>query len=176
MFQSCIQRKDKKSSNAEPKGILFIDMQCFNIPALTPKEISFTYDGINIYNYLILPKENYQLLCRKTQHTIRWLENNYHGISYNSGYIKYDNIHEIFELHDADLVIVKGSQKIDFLQTYYKNIINVEFQINCPKFEKQLNRTCFYHNKLNVPYVMCSKTNVKSLYNYVQENKHIFKF
>jgi hypothetical protein len=156
------------------KDVLYIDMQCFNVPSFTPKEISFTYDGISIYNYLILPKVQYSGLNRKLQHTIRWLENNHHGISYNSGYVKYNNLSDIFALHTANLVVVKGAQKLNFLKDYYVNIINLEFIVNCPKFEKQLNSTCFYHNKLKVPYVMCSKHNVKILYNYVQENKHIF--
>lgn len=177
MFQNCIKKSHNLSTTpnaTKSNAVLYIDMQCFNIPAFTPKELSFSYDGQAIYNYLILPKELYTCLDRKTQHTIRWLENNHHGISYNSGYVKYTDLPHIFAQHSASLVIVKGAQKMDFLKTYYDNIINIEFMANCPKFEKQLNSSCFYHNKLKIRYIMCSKHNVKLLHDYVQNNKHIF--
>lgn len=80
----------------------------------------------------------------------RWLESNYHGMLWSSGYIPYDKVTEIVTkiLQNARVVFVKGIEKKKIFQGMAPTLYNLE-DIDCPSFHNlctnQMNHSCNIH-------------------------------
>lgn len=146
--------------------VLIIDMQGFCTPEFTPKEVALTYGG-EIKHLLFKSPKPFLTLSRRCQKQAVWLERMHHGLPYNSGHSNLSDIEKIFRIYDADVVYVKGSQKAEYLNNFYDNVINLEEDHDCPNFAKT--RECCNLHVLNDKNAVCSLTNVQILYQYVRD-------
>jgi hypothetical protein len=115
---------------------------------------------------LFKPAVEFGKLSSKQQRSVLWLEKNHHGIKYSNGNYELHEISNIMQKHPADVVIVKGEQKREYLKNYYRNIFNAEKASDCVKFQKQWIFGCSNHS---LTYAFCSKENVVDLYKCTKE-------
>jgi hypothetical protein len=156
------------SLTSNQENILFVDIQGFQTPEFTPKEMAFTYDGENIYTFIFKPNRPLTDLSKKSRQTKRWVESYYHGIPYNDGQHKLENLSTILSHFPADLVIAHGEEKKHVLEKFYSNVMNINDQYDLI-FKKTLVTDCDNHKKL--AYCACAKVNVKHLFNFYKEIK-----
>ena len=142
------------------------DIQGFMVDGIfRPKELAFTFDGENILHYLFKSPKPFSKLCEEEKKQVRWLERNHHRISYNSGRLSLEEVSEVVQpIFSVSKVFVKGSQKKKYLDDLLLGceIINLEFDYNCPNLDRTLN-DCVYHRN---NYCICAKENCKILYEY----------
>ncbi|KAJ8969747.1 hypothetical protein NQ317_009581 [Molorchus minor] len=107
---------DKSLSNMK---LVVVDMQGFNLSDFYPKEISFV-NGQQNTHYLLKPPVPYRTLSCDVKKQVKYLESNFHGLKYSSGYVSDDDLNEILRNHllnsNVDFVYVKGHQKKEFLE------------------------------------------------------------
>lgn len=154
---------------------LIIDIQGFNTPDFSPKEMSIMDSSGKITDFLFKSSIPFNSLSWRSRRGIRWLENNHINIKYSSsGHVNPKDIDDI--LYKASLtnntIYVKGHQKCDFLNKYLYNvveIVNLERSNDVPKLEKT-NSVCLFHNMRKNRKCVCTHNNVKILYDYVCRN------
>lgn len=152
---------------------LVLDIQGFFVNnTFEAKEISLTFDGTNVYTFLVKPNFRFNQVSDADRRTIKWLEANFHCLNYSSGFISshdLSNILTLFIKHSGTSVVyVKGAAKKDFIAKYLNEeqicIINLEAEGNsCVKMVKSYHG-CAYHANA---YAYCSTFNVKMLFQYV---------
>lgn len=93
--------------------VAVVDFQGFTINGnFQPKEMCVN-NGHQIAHYIVKPEVKFSSLSVQDHKLIRWLENNFHGIKYNSGSVELRDVCDILSrlLSDMDIVYVKGHQK-----------------------------------------------------------------
>lgn len=95
-----------------------IDIQGFSLGSeFMVKELGIC-DGEIIKHFHFKPKCLFRELDVKCKREARWVENNHHGIPFNSGTSDYKDLNEILlrETEKADTIFCKGHQKFNFLK------------------------------------------------------------
>lgn len=97
--------------------VFTIDIQGFNTPEFTPKELAI-YDGEIVKHYHFKSKCLLSELSENCKKQVRWLETNHHGIPFNSGTSDLKDFNEIVirETEKANVIFCKGYQKINFFK------------------------------------------------------------
>lgn len=148
---------------------IFVDLQGFKHKKneFVVKEISILKNDNQIFHYIVKPPYEWIYLPQKYKKQAIWLENNYHGFSWNDGFLTLaelkERIQPILLENEKQIVCVKGAEKIAWLKqildNHYLNCINLENEgcdINLSKFEKQyMDKPHCKHHKLR-----CSFQNV----------------
>lgn len=118
------------------------------------------YDGVRICHYIFKAPFPWDLLPPPLQVQAKWLTDNYHAISWDSGFTPLHKFGSIIkDIADvADRIYVKGREKAVYLRNFTcKPIIELEEQ---PRLTPSP-ATCFYHTK---DICMCAMSNVFYLY------------
>lgn len=164
--------------------VLAVDMQGFSLETgFHPKEITIT-NGKQTNHYLLKPFKAYQSLSLKEKKQVCFEENNIHGLRYSSGYVDPDLLPDIVSNHllDADIVYVKGHQKIKYLNEIFASlrpadtptVINIETCADfgwrdVPVFERRIPQ-CINHSSNNGRReYLCSLTNASVLIDWVNK-------
>lgn len=141
---------------------IIIDIQGFKATDKTfiPKELA-AYDGYKTAHYIFKPPYQFNCLPIQLQKQAKWLMNNHHCISWETGFTQ---VHQFPKIIDSlttamDMVYVKGKEKAEFIRQFTKNPV-LEFEEN-PSL-KPMDAKCFNHSKLNC---ICALSNVYHLYN-----------
>ncbi|OXU28892.1 hypothetical protein TSAR_016624 [Trichomalopsis sarcophagae] len=102
---------------------------------------------------LFKPPYDWSLLPSKSKSENLYLQHYFHGLNWSDGIISYDKIdavvQKIKELAEGNsiIILVKGKQKIKWLQPYFKEIKNLE-DAGCPFLRSDRFRrliVCKYH-------------------------------
>ena len=102
-----------------------------------------------------------------------WLERNYHGLSWSSGELPYEELENVLcsSLHDASIVYVKGLEKKQWLEQYNLNAYDMS-DMRCPSLQRLkfdvLEQLCLHHKfayKAN-----CAHRNVLLLRKFYHDN------
>lgn len=148
---------------------LIIDIQGFNIPQFTPKELCYMDSNRSKFGHFLFKPAvvSFQQLSSFEKKQIRWLQNNYSHIEYSSGNVAYEDMDIILKniCHSYNKIYVKGHQKYDFVKKFTNNVINLERYDGVPNFEKTIT-PCSYHKNNGQP-SMCAKNNVELMYEYL---------
>lgn len=148
-------------------NIYAVDIQGFVIKdAFIPKELTFQKCGEDdFFTYLFKPIIPFLYLTNAEKKQVRWLEKYHHCIQYSTGDMCIDRIRNILAPLNFKRIYVKGREKKKFLEKYLSNctICELESDINCPKFIRQVNN-CRNHK---YEYNICSENNVKCLIKYL---------
>lgn len=148
------------------RSFLVIDIQGFNAPSFTPKEMSIS-DGVKSIHMLFKPAVPFRSLLPCNQRQIIWLENNYLHLKYSWGLVDLKDIKSILCSISSSysVIYVKGHQKVRFLNSILDiEVMNLEDVDNVPNLVKT-DKACFYHKKDCTS--MCTEHNVKILLDYV---------
>ena len=105
------------------KNIYICDIQGFH----RVTEDTFIFKEISFLNlrktalptvYLFKSPLRWDDLTREEKCTFQWLEKYYHGISWFSGDIPYNNLHRILQIctYGVKKIYVKGEQKVQWLR------------------------------------------------------------
>lgn len=136
---------------------LIVDVQGFCIPDFVVKELAIlSRDGKNFCHFIFKPPIPYNLLDRKAKSNVCWLQYNHHGMSWEDGFVKYEELGHIKDLfNSASLIYVKGNEKKKFVEKFYQgNVVNLEEKPSMKKFNHE--KRCFAH----APPFVCSIHNV----------------
>lgn len=94
--------------------------------------------GNNISPKVLLFKPPYvrNTLCKKSLKMSYWLENNYHGISWEDGHVDFEQMQSVIEdmCEPFHSVYTKGLEKVKFLETFHGNVVDLDI-IRAPKYE-----------------------------------------
>lgn len=152
---------------------LAIDIQGFDIPEFTAKEITYIrgYGAKNFGHYHLMPSKPFAMLDMRSKKTVRYLENNHHGLRYSSGNIPYEEVYGLIRhlAVEVDIIYVKGCQKKLFIESIIE-ADELDVQIvdvgNCDmvKFSKILPHQCNHHF---LKTCVCSLNNCMLLYNWI---------
>nr|WP_253308885.1 hypothetical protein [Rickettsia endosymbiont of Ceutorhynchus assimilis] len=136
------------------------------------KELAI-YDGKQVNSWIFKPKILYRDLTYAQEKEVNYVFHNLHGISYNAGYVSYNQLNQLLmdNLKGIETVYVKGHIKKDFLIKVYTEmnvdppiIVNLEYLGGVvPK----LNPSFTYCKNHRINFCSCSVKNVYALYNYV---------
>lgn len=147
-----------------------VDLQAFQFQdgSVMAKELCI-FDGKETLNLLLLPTVKYENLSQVDKRTANWLTNNHHGLQFDGGFIRAEDVPEVLSvfLKDIDRIYVKGEIKYNYLINNLRGrqyVINLENNENVPKLLP--NMPCKFHLNLNKN-VMCALNNVRVLYNYL---------
>jgi len=155
--------------------ILAVDMQGFYVNSqFYVKELAISSGvGGQQNHYLFEAPTPYNSLSSADKKTVNHVTSNVHGLRYSTGYVSYDKINEIIKSHicNADIVYVRGHQKLDFLEskfwemnlTHFPLVRNVDND-DSVKFEKDL-PMCMNH--LPDKKFMCSLRNCDVLHKWL---------
>lgn len=83
-----------------------------------------------------------------------WLEQNYHGLAWNSGIVPYEEVHDILSniLRDAAKVYVKGFEKKRWLEKILPGVHNLD-DLDCPPLRELMANVyipCTNHHRQRV--------------------------
>lgn len=114
----------------------FVDVQGFvyNKNTFSIKEICILTKNIKLHEF-IKPPLSFDKLIPHDQKQVEWLEENYHGLNWDSGYITLQELKEtISPIIKGKILLVKGCEKAKWVREIFcdQNIdcINME-DINC---------------------------------------------
>ena len=119
-----------------------VDMQGFqgHNDQFILKEIAATDLFIDNYcvSHIFLPPFEFNELSAKHKSTYAWLYRNFHGLSWDTGYMPYDQVDDVIKsmLSEANVIYVKGAEKKKFLDNILKvsiDVINLSENNKCPK-------------------------------------------
>lgn len=158
-----------------------VDMQGFKLEnnEFVLKELAVVsvnnMDSIPI-SIIFQPPCPWYCISKKYKSVNRWLEKNFHGISWNAGDVSYVYVNEILKskFKEATTIYVKGYEKRKWLKNFiYKNItkiINMD-DLNCPSIEKLKEQefACLY-NTVEKKTFTCALQNVINLKNWLYKN------
>lgn len=154
--------------------VLCVDIQGFNISnVFIPKELSF-YDGERLSTYLFKPPFPRKFLKSEELKTVVYLEDQYHGLLWESGYVDLNDIPKILDtiiasyIFDNIKILVKGDMKTNFLRefnVFNSCIVNIPNKDNL-KLSTFMNKTECYNHDSDSSVWHCSQNNVKVLYNF----------
>lgn len=105
--------------------------------------------------YLFEPPHRWSYLPAKYQSENLWLEKNYHGLTWNSGNVPYEEVHEVLIniLRDASKVHVKGYEKKRWLEKILPDVYNLD-DLTCPSLRQLTANTtisCTNHQRARNP-------------------------
>ncbi|KAJ8981580.1 hypothetical protein NQ317_002608 [Molorchus minor] len=97
--------------------LVVVDMQGFNLSDFYPKEISFV-NGQQNTHYLLKPPVPYRTLSGDVKEQVKYLESNFHGLKYSSGYVSGDDLNEILRNHllNSNVDFVELKESIEFYE------------------------------------------------------------
>lgn len=149
------------------KKFVIIDFQWyrFNGNGVVPKELAICDSDYRVGHFVFRPFTSFGCLAIKDREVARYLFNNYHGIMWNDGFMpltSFDDIVISF-CYDADVVYVKGYEKVQFL----KSIISNKQIVDVKEAGKIMpgKPSCIFHR---LDYCVCALTNVYKLYDYIE--------
>ena len=99
---------------------VYVDLQFFNLEdQFVVKEFAALTSNMKLTHYVFKPPVNFACLTQKDKRQVKWVERNYHKISWNGGYVPYKYAGEIIKkgLRNFENVFVKGVQKVNYLQS-----------------------------------------------------------
>lgn len=149
--------------------MIVLDAQGFTInKRFIIKELA-AYDGKKTAHFLFKPPFSLDFLDTDELKQVHWLENNYHGLSWSSGFIHLEELSKILRnlTRQEDKVYVKGNMKVNFFRKYLGDKV-LEFPAEeQPSLEKFLPKPdCYGHN---LTFAHCGLSNVLLLYKYLEE-------
>lgn len=143
------------------------------------KEIAVLYitDG-SVTSFLVQPPFPWTHLPARCKSENSWLTRNLHGLSWDSGTIRYSDFHPVLRsiLTTAVRIYVKGLEKMRWLQEEYPDLSFVNFEdLECPNLLnlKTLSEvpTCCDHSYIsNLTTPNCAIQNVRLLYSWYCEH------
>lgn len=158
--------------------VLIADVQGFHTPGgFTAKEIAF-FDGTRIAHYLFAPPCPFKYLTGPQKRAALWLQNNYHGISWNFGHVPQERLSSIIEeiTQGHKTIMVKGIEKVRFFYSFLnsdQDVINIEDIAPCiPSIHLIKDKPHCMNHKLSDCH--CALSNVKVLYDWLRRNNLIF--
>lgn len=120
------------------------------------KELGYMFTNSIVPEYFLFkpPYDEAELTKRtKSQNDFNYQYIN--GLSWNSGYLDYNNLRKVLKFDDTLLVLVKGYEKKRFLEKYISNVKAIEmpgrltsydsFLHNCPTHPLSYNRCVLNH-------------------------------
>uniref|UniRef100_A0A1Y1LXJ9 Uncharacterized protein n=1 Tax=Photinus pyralis TaxID=7054 RepID=A0A1Y1LXJ9_PHOPY len=150
----------------------YVDFQGFrgSLKEFIPKEISIvSSEGPSCTTLLMKPPVNYTVTSSMKKE-IKFLEDCYHGLKWNSGYITFENFEEELRtlLQPFNRIYVKGVEKQYLLNFLDKFVINLE-DVGCPSLKK-LKKShsgvrCLNHAENTL---MCAQENALILHEWAQ--------
>lgn len=147
----------------------FVDFQgfSFNNNSFSVKEICILTKNIKFHEF-VKPPFPFNRLIDYDKKQAEWLETNYHGLSWDAGYITLQELkNTISPILKGKILLVKGSEKVKWLKDMLKNenIICVDMEdIECELklSEPQVQRhSCPKHK--NVQHSHCARNNAAML-------------
>lgn len=139
----------------------------FNGKSVIPKELAICDSDRRISHFVFRPFISFGCLSVKDREVARYLFNKYHSLMWEDGFISLNSFDDIVKrfCYEADVVYVKGYEKVQFLKTIInnKNVIDV----------KEAGRilpgkpSCMFHRS---DYCVCALTNVQRLYEFLMNN------
>lgn len=152
--------------------MLVIDLQGFYIgKQFIVKELA-AYDGHTKTHFVFKPPFDKSFLSNKDRRQVQWLENNYHRLDWNCGFVDLDNLNNILKKMESnsDVIYVKGKQKCKFLKQYIDNVLEFPHDKEFSLRDYRVRPKCSFHNGL---YGHCSLSNVKLIFNYVEKYYYV---
>ena len=113
----------------EESEIVCIDIQGFSFSSgFIPKELAI-YDGQRFCTFLFKPPYQKKFLKEEELKVVNYLENEYHGLLWDSGFIELNTFEDIFTsirlFYENPKFIVKGDLKANVLnQIFPSNLIH----------------------------------------------------
>lgn len=156
---------------------IVLDVQGFNVPEFTPKELVM-YNGHQFGYFLFKPPKSFHSLDVDSAKQVKFLQGIHHCLEYNSGNICLQELPAIIRRHiideDVNRVYVKGSIKKKFLQEALRTcnpetpitVIDLENVAECPNLTKDL-PLCVNHNIIYKKKCICSMNNCVLLFNWL---------
>ena len=141
-----------------------VDIQGFSTPDFEPKEMTIITSNGAAYHYLFRNQIPFMLLSRKHRRTITWLERNHLGIMYGPEGVEFAQ--EMFSNFQDNIIYVKGTQKKQFMDKYFKTVVNLEYVDGCPNLCKTT-KYCTYHCDYVDSSWSCSYVNCQLLCYYI---------
>lgn len=124
------------SMTVDDLDYVFVDVQGFKIfgDIFVPKEFCLLHEDFEFHAVVKSPCEYKQLLSLDKR-GINWLTSRYHGLHFNAGTISIAVLAECTLEHvDGKIVIVKGTEKVKWVQDIYKKWCNTS--IHCVNIER----------------------------------------
>ena len=155
--------------DTEPK-LVCLDIQGYPCSSgFIPKELA-VYDGERFSTFLFKPPYSKSFLKEEDLKIVTYLETQYHGLLWESGFIDLNNFENILTsirlMYDNPKFMVKGDSKANALKRIFSSDlifrIPLKTEPKLSKFKKQLE--CYHHKDFNVWHCACN--NVKLLYNF----------
>lgn len=116
-----------------------------------------------MYYFLFKPPYSFDILNSKSARTNTWLTTRFHYITWNEGFIRYNEVCNIIKqyTHDYDVIHTSGSEKARWLKEYTKAlVVNYPFKkLNLPlttltcsgvKDYRHTSGNCAIHNALRL--------------------------
>lgn len=146
----------------------FVDLQgfFFDDNSFSVKEICIFTKNIKFHEF-VKPPFPFNTLSDRHKKQAEWLEENYHGLNWNAGYITLQELkNTISPIIKGKILLVKGCQKVKWLNDIVgdQNIICInmediscDFKLSEPQIQ---NVTCSKHN---VQHSHCARNNAALL-------------
>lgn len=136
-----------------------------------PKEVSIKINKQILHVVLKSPKD-FTSLSKVDQERVRYIEDNFLGIKYSSGYMPCNQLPSIIKntLMNVQTVYIKGEEGAKYLRSIINNkVVDLDYLSNnwldVPNFQKEI-PACLYHTE-NQKWT-CSLTNCRKLYTWLQ--------
>lgn len=153
-----------------------VDIQGFHLNHdFVPKELAISMDGVHIYHFNFSSFLPFFSLSVADKKKIRYLENKHHGIYYSTGgltHFAFNSIlRDVLWKHKITTIYVKGDLKKKYLEKIVGgvllNIINVEYENECPKLYKAAPLCTSGCHQLT--HCICASNNCIVLYDWLKE-------
>lgn len=152
-------------------SFIILDVQGFQIEdgkTFVVKELA-AYDGKKLNHCVFKPPFQYSFLSLPERRNVIWVEENYHGIRWQSGYTDLEHLSKIINeiCTNYDIVYVKGKEKAILINSYLKDKSVVEIpQDEEPSLSRFPGKPkCFAHFRT---YSHCALSNVFLLFSFLE--------
>lgn len=118
-----------------------VDVQGFRKPVneFVVKELAIVplNSHLKPLTFLFKPPASWRRLTVKYRSENLWLERNYHGLSWSSGDIAYEELENVLKtvLHNASIVYVKGAEKKQWLEKFNFYVLDMG-EMGFPSLQK----------------------------------------
>lgn len=171
-------------SEKKKMEFLVVDVQGFNTPYFTPKEICIYNARKQILHTIIKPHKKFTSLDEKIKKQVIFEEKRLHGIRYSSGISNLKEVTAIFRniLQDYAItrIYVKGENKAAFIKTLlhdinmeqenYPIIINLEHHQGVPNLKRTI-PSCMFHDRLKNDSFSCAINNCLIIYSWLSKRE-----
>lgn len=151
---------------------VFVDLQGFKnqFNDFIVKEIYILSKNFKFHEIIKSP-HSYEILSTSEKIQVNWLRDNYHGLSWNDGYITVSELQNtIIPILRGKIILVKGLEKVSWLKSICRGaemrIINLEntgcnLQLHKAFDEMEGNeKVCSRHKKIKSNIAHCAVKNV----------------